>query len=162
MQKVSYVFSLALIFALNGAQAQDLQALRACTRLSDDAARVSCYDAAMGIVKSAPSAAKASSTSPAEALTPPPAQFGDDGRLHTKAETPLPKALSAQVREVAALPAGLYRLTLDNGQVWDTTQADSALVFNANDAITVSRGWLGGYQISLTGHTTSVSAARKQ
>jgi hypothetical protein len=88
--------------------------------------------------------------------------FGDDGHLHSKAEAPLPKTLSAQVQQVARLPAGLYRLTLNNGQVWDTTQADSALVFNANDAIVISRGWLGSYQISLAGRNTSVNVVRKQ
>jgi hypothetical protein len=62
---------------------------------------------------------------------------------------------------VAPLPAGLYRLTLDNGQVWETTQADAALRFMANDAIVLTRGLLSSYQISLAGHNTSVSATRK-
>ena len=161
MQKVFSVFSLMLVFALECAQGQDLPAMKACTRLSDDAARLSCYDAAMGVTASR--AAKPQSAPPAETVgTEPQAKFGDDGRLHTVAKTPVPKSLSAQVREVALLPAGLYRLTLDNGQVWDTTQADSALAFKANDAVTISRGLLGSYKISLAGHNTSVSAARKQ
>jgi hypothetical protein len=120
-------FCLALVFVLRCAHGQDLQAAQACTRLDDDAARLSCYDAAMGVRKPA-----------------------------------LPKNMSAQVREVTILPAGLYRLTLDNGQVWDTTQADSALAFKANDAVTISRRVLGGYEISLAGHNNSVSATRKK
>ena len=92
----------------------------------------------------------------------PLAKFGDDGRLHTEAKTPLPKILSAQVREVTLLPAGLYRLALDNGQVWDTTQAASALAFKANDSVTISRGLLGSHQISLADHNISVSVIRKQ
>jgi hypothetical protein len=90
------------------------------------------------------------------------ANFGDDGRLHTEAKPSVPKTMSAKVREVSPLPAGLYRLVLDNGQVWDTTQAASALVFKVNDAITISRGLLGSHQISLAGHNTSVSVIRKQ
>jgi hypothetical protein len=70
--------------------------------------------------------------------------------------------LSAQVHEVMLLPAGLYRLTLDNGQVWDTTEADSALAFKANDAVTISRRVLGGYEIFLAGHNTGVSATRNK
>jgi hypothetical protein len=120
-------FCLALAFVLRYAHGQDLQAAQACTRLDDDAARLSCYDAAMGVRKPT-----------------------------------VPKNLSAQVREVTILATGLYRLTLDNGQVWDTTQADSALAFKANDAVTISRRVLGGYEISLAGHNTSVSATRKQ
>ena len=155
MQKVAPAFGLALVFALKCAHGQDLQAAQACTRLGDDATRLSCYDAAMGVLKSA--------TPPAEAVaTEPLAKFGDDGRLHTEAKTLLPKNLSAQVREVTLLPAGLYRLALDNGQVWDTTQAASALAFKANDAVTISRGLLGSHQISLAGHNTSVSVVRRQ
>ena len=147
MKKISPALTLAMIFSFKCAQAQDLHAMQACTQLGDDAERLSCYDAAMGVARSASSAAK-----------PKP---GDDARLHSEAKT-LPKSLSAQVREATLLPAGLYRLTLDNGQVWETTQADSAVAFKANDAIVISRGWLGSIQISLAGHNTNVSATRKQ
>ena len=146
---------------LRCAHGQDLQAAQACTRLDDDAARLSCYDAAMGVRKAAPGAAKPQPPSDA-VRTDVQGKFGDDGRFHTESKPTLPKNLSAQVREVAILPAGLYRLTLDNGQVWDTTQADSALAFKANDAVTISRRVFGGYDISLAGHNTSVSATRKQ
>ncbi len=137
MQKITAAFSLAMIFALKCAQGQDLHAMQACTQLSDDAARLSCYDAAMGVAKSASGTAK----------------------LHSAIE---PKSVSVRVREVTLLPAGLYRLTLDNGQVWETTQADSALSFKANDPIVISRGLLGSNQVALSGHTTSVGATRKQ
>jgi hypothetical protein len=147
MQRVSFTFCLALLFALKCAHAQDLRALQACTRLGDSAARLSCYDVAMGV---------------SAVATQPQTQFGDDGRLHTKTDTALPKDLSARVREVTPLSAGLYRLTLDNGQVWDTTQADSAIAFKPEDAVSITRGWLGSYHISLAGHNTSVSVARKQ
>ncbi|MGH9563408.1 MAG: hypothetical protein ACRD3S_18290 [Terracidiphilus sp.] len=154
MRKVPPPFGLALVFAVGCAHGQDLQAAQACTRLGNDAARLSCYDAAMGRLKLAPPTAAVD----AEAE----AKFGDDGRFHTEAKPSLPKTLSAQVREVTLLPAGLYRLALDNGQVWDTTQADSALAFKANDAVTISRGLLGSHEISLAGHNTSVSVVRKQ
>jgi hypothetical protein len=156
-------FCLALVFVLRCAHGQDLQAAQACTRLDDDAARLSCYDAAMGMRKAASGAAKPQSAPPSDAVrTDAQGKFGDDGRFHTESKPTLPKNLTAQVREVAILPAGLYRLTLDNGQVWDTTQADSALAFKANDAVTISRRMFGSYEISLAGHNTSVSATRKQ
>jgi hypothetical protein len=147
MQRVSLAYGLALMLALNCAHAEDLHALQACTRLGDNAARLSCYDVAMGV---------------AAVGTPPRTQFGDDGQLHTKTDAALPKDLSARVREVTPLPGGLYRLTLDNGEVWDTTQADSAIAFKPEDAVSISRGWLGSYHISLAGHNTSVGVARKQ
>jgi hypothetical protein len=141
MKKTSPACTLTMIFALKCAQGQDLQAMQACTQLSDDSARLSCYDAAMGVARSV--------------------KLGGDGRSRSEAKSE-PKLVSAQVREVTLLPAGLYRLTLDNGQVWETTQADSALAFKANDAIVISRGLLGSNQVALSGHTTSVGATRRQ
>jgi hypothetical protein len=163
MRTVLPAFGLALVFVLGSAHGQDLQAAQACTRLDKDAARLSCYDAAMGRVKAALAAAKPQSAQTPDAVsTVPQAKFGDDGRFHTEAKPRPPKNLSAQVREVMLLPAGLYRLTLDNGQVWDTSEADSALAFKANDTVTISRRVLGGYEIFLAGHNTSVSATRKK
>jgi hypothetical protein len=163
MRECPPAFCLALVFVLRCAHGQDLQAAQACTRLDDDAARLSCYDAAMGVRKAASGAAKPQSAPPSDAVrTGAQGKFGDDGRFHTESKPSLPKNLTVQVREVTILPAGLYRLVLDNGQVWDTTQADSALAFKANDAVTISRRVLGGYEISLAGHNNSVSATRKQ
>jgi hypothetical protein len=167
MRQLSAAIGLALVLALRCAHGQDLKAAQACTRLNDDASRLACYDAALGhdaasgaakpptpqqsgVVKSDAGAVKSDAQ----------AKFGDDGRLHPHAKPDLPKNLTAQVQQVTPLPTGLYRLTLDNGQVWSTTQADSALIFKANDMVTISRLLLGGYEISLKGHTTSVSATR--
>jgi hypothetical protein len=157
MRELSSAIGLVFVLAVGCAHGQDLKAAQACTRLGDDVARLSCYDAALGAAK--PPAAPQSGvvkTDPAQAQ----AKFGDDGRLHAHAKADLPKNLTAQVQQVTPLADGLYRLALDNGQVWRTSQADSSLAFKANDMVTISRLVLGGYEISLAGHTTSVNATR--
>jgi hypothetical protein len=154
MRELSAAIGLAFVLALGCAHGQDLKAAQACTRLGDDAARLSCYDAALGAAKPPPAPQSG------VVKTDPQAKFGDDGRLHPHPKADLPKNFTAQVQQVTPLPTGLYRLTLDNGQVWSTTQADSGLAFKANDMVTISRLLLGGYEISLAGHTTSVSATR--
>ena len=88
------------------------------------------------------------------------ADFGDNGQLHPKAQADLPKSISAQVRQATALAYGLYLLTLDNGEVWRTTQADSALEFKPNDKVVLSRRVLGGYAISFAGRNATVNATR--
>jgi hypothetical protein len=154
---------LALVWVLGRAQGQDFSRAEACTTLADDAARLSCYDAALRAKGLAPSAAKPQISPPPDAVQDDVrTKFGDDGRLHTESKPKIPKQLSARVEEVAPLAAGLYRLRLDNGQVWSTTEADSALVFKANDTVTISKGVLGGYQISLASHTTSVKVTRQK
>jgi len=154
MRKLSAAIGLAFALALGCAHGQDLQAARACTRWGDDVSRLSCYDAAFGVAKSP--AAQQSGVGKTDAQE----KFGDNGRLHPEAKAELPKSLTVQVQQVTSLPTGRYRLTLDNGQVWRTTQADWALEFKANDTVTISRMVLGGYEISLAGHNASVSATR--
>jgi len=166
MRQLSAGIGWAFVLGLGCAHGQDLKAAQACTRLGDDASRLACYDAALGH-NAALGAAKPPTTGQAAQQSGVPkteaaAKFGDDGRLHPHPKADLPKNLTAQVQQVTPLPTGLYRLTLDNGQVWSTTQADSSLAFKANDMVTISRLLLGGYEISLAGHNTSVSAARKQ
>jgi hypothetical protein len=131
------------MLALGCARGQDLKAAQACTRLGDDVARLSCYDAAFGASK-----------------TQPLARFGDSGALHPDSQTDLPKSITVHVLQVTPLAHGLYRLTLENGQAWRTTQGDSALEFKANDMVTISRRVMGGYEVSLTGRNASVNATR--
>jgi hypothetical protein len=154
MRKISSAAGLSLVLALGCARGQDIEAAQACTRLGDDAARLSCYDAALGVIK-APTGQQSGAVK-----RDPLAKFGDDGRLHTDVKTDLPKNFTAQVQQVTPLANGLYRLTLDNGQVWTSTEADSALTFKVNDRVTISRMLLGRYEISLAGHATNVSAKR--
>ena len=154
MRELSAAIGLAFVLALACAHGQDLKAAQACTRLGDDASRLACYDAALGVAK--PPTAQQSGVGNTDAQ----AKFGDNGQLHTDPKADLPKNLTAQVQQVTSLPSGLYRLTLDNGQVWRTTQADWALEFKANDTVTISRMLLSGYEISLAGQNKSVSARR--
>jgi hypothetical protein len=154
MRQLSAAIGLAFVLALGCAHGQDLKAAQACTRLGDDVSRLSCYDAALGVAK--PPTAPQSGVGKTVAQ----AKFGDNGQLHPDPKADLPKNLTARVQQVMSLPNGLYRLTLDNGQVWRTTQADWALTLQSNDAVTISRKVLGGYEISLAGHAPSVSATR--
>jgi hypothetical protein len=154
MRKLSAAIGLAFVLALGYAHGEDLKAAQACTRLGDDVSRLSCYDAAFGVAKS-PTVQQSG-----VGKTDAQAKFGDNGQLHPDPKVDLPKDMTVQVQQVTPLPTGLYRLTLDNGQVWRTTQANSALEFKANDTITITRMLLGGHEISLAGQNRTVSATR--
>lgn len=149
---------LALLCCLAGiagaAWSEDLAAAHACAQLRDNSLRLACYDAAFAATSGAGAA-------PAPA-PPAAARFGDHGQLRQegKAAASLPKTLDAKVAGVVSLGFGKYRLTLDNGQVWETVQADWALDFKSGDLVTFSRLLLGAYQVSLSGHATSVGVKR--
>ncbi|MGC1522072.1 MAG: hypothetical protein WA803_11080 [Steroidobacteraceae bacterium] len=154
MRELSSAICLSFILAVGCARGQDLKAAQACTRLGDDVARLSCYDAAFGVSK--PPAAQHSGVGNASTL----ARFGDSGALHPDSQTHLPKSITVHVQQATPLAYGLYRLTLDNGQVWRTTEGNSALEFKANDTVTISRRVMGGYEVSLAGRNASVNATR--
>jgi len=151
---LSSAIGLSFILALGCARGQDLKAAQACTRLGDDVARLSCYDAAFG-VSNPPTAEKSG-----VGRTEPLARFGDSGALHPESKIDLPKSITVRVQQATPLAYGLYRLTLENSQVWRTTQGDSALEFKAKDMVTISRRVMGGYEVSLTGRNVSVNATR--
>jgi hypothetical protein len=153
-----------------GAWSQDLTAARACARITGDAARLACYDNAF-----AASSASATSSAPeprapaarpapaaAPAAAPDIAQFGDKGQLQPehKPKAALPRTLTAKVQNAAPLGRGLYRLTLENGQTWETRQADWTLDFKSGDMVTISRMLLDNYQLSLGGQGRSIGVRR--
>jgi hypothetical protein len=141
----------------------------ACTRIAADAARLSCYDTAFGraafgaTVRDRPPASPAAPP-PISSVAPPDAvdKFGDYGQLARdhQAKSDVPKRVTGQITQLSALPNGLFRLTLDNQQSWQTTQADWALDFKAGDRVQITRLPLGGYQVSVEGNNRSVDARR--
>jgi hypothetical protein len=170
-------FGLCLMLA--GIATADELSARSCTSIADKMARLACYDAALGVKtvpapQSATSAASpvARQTAPAPqtaAVAPPPSvaktpedAFGDTGNLKGSQKPALPKRLTATVLKAVPLGQGLYRLTLDNGQIWQTTQADWAVDFDSSNSVTISRMLLGNYLISRTGQGRTVSVKRIQ
>jgi hypothetical protein len=185
MSMRSWSVSLFCVMAGHAASAwpEDLAAARACVQLAGPAARLACYDAAFAAqpappanpapASSAASAPSAASTPPApSAASAPPAppastaspaaSFGDNGQLQQqlKAKAKLPKELQFKVQTAVPIGQGLYRLTLENGQVWETRQADWALQFKSSDTVTISRMVFDTYQISLAGQGLSVGVKR--
>lgn len=146
------------------AQAPGAGTAAKCPSMADDAARLACYDAAFG-------RPKAESLPPHAAAmtqdTPPPAdlaKFGDEGQLKRdrQAKSALPKTLTGRISQLTRLHDGLYRLTLDNQQSWQTTGSDWVLEFNTGDRVTITRLPLGGYQLAPEGEARSVGVRRIQ
>lgn len=163
-------FGLCVMMA--GTATADEISARSCTSIADKTARLACYDAALG-VNPGPNSTKSEAPprSPQTTLPPhsavvekklPEDAFGDTGNLRGSEKPALPKRLTATVLSAVSLGQGLYRITLDNGQIWQTTQADGALDFHPSNSITISRMMLGNYLISLTGQGRTVSIKRIQ
>jgi hypothetical protein len=105
----------------------------------------------------APAAATAS-PAPSAASTParaksPSSDFGLDEETLRKRQAAAnpdapadPEQLVARVKAVAKKPRGEYRITLDDGQVWEETQhSSSSIPPRVGDTVTLKRGMLGSY-----------------
>ena len=158
-----------------------LEALGKCAAIADDKGRLACYDALSPRAKEAlavPPEALArpptkeeqeswfgfdlgglfsggspKQTTPeqfgSEKIAPPPTQPG---------ESPKPEeieSIAAGVTEYSFTPFGKFIVFLDNGQVWRQQEGDSdhaSFHTKAKDnKVTISRGFLGSYNLAING-----------
>jgi len=183
---------LACQFGTAAASPRDvvLEGLQKCARVSDDKARLACYDS---LAKPA-EVALSRPPEPREADHPPtpqeqkawfgfdlsglfgsspsqqttPQKFGSENlpSTHAKvaaAETELDN-ITAGVAELAFTPFGKFILILDNGQVWRQLQGDADTAHfkkpAGNNKVTISRGFIGSYNLMINDSTKTFKVER--
>ena len=156
-----------------------LEALGKCAAVTDDKARLACYDALAPHVKEALATPPAQlppgheptkeeqeswfgfdlsglfGASPSEQTTPQ--QFGSERLPETRAKEDVAaeevESISSGVTEYAYTPFGKFIVFLDNGQVWRQLEgdADHAVFHKAakDNRVTISRGAIGSYNLRI-------------
>lgn len=162
----------ALVLGSGAAVAADatLDAARRCTQVKDSLERLVCFDRAFagsdGATSSA-SVAALQSAPPVLPRAPAPAApvaaagvtapaaapaFGDDQVKRTTRDREVaegPKTLTARVSALKEMPrASVFRLTLDNDQVWQQMDMDSHFSVDVGDTVQIEKGKLGGYRLA--------------
>ena len=145
---------LALVALAFAAHADEQNAAKECAKVSVESARLACYDA---LFRGAP-AAQTAKADPAN-------EFGMTETLRGEAQgrikpAELPKRIRAKIVAANALPSGLYRLELDNGQVWVTKEAMWDVSFAAGQDVFLDRGVLNSYRISPVDRPRFLTAKR--
>ena len=147
-------------------------ALEACTKVTDDSARLACFDreAAALISRGHAPAAAAASVAAAPAASPAPLteeqKMGLSSarieQLQRPPSAPPPiQTLTVAITGVSADGNGHQLFTLENGQVWRQVELDTHFSAKPGDSITISRGISGSYFLSLGKHSnTRVSRVR--
>lgn len=153
-----------------------LRAMDQCSVISDKDQRLACYDQVSPQVKAAiarlprtapPTEAEQKSwfgfdfgdifgSTPNQQTSPD--KFGSD-RLPTpppapgETAPPAPiESIGAKVAEFAYTPFGKFIVFLDDGQVWRQLEGDSDKAnFRKGDTVTISRGFIGSYNLSIDG-----------
>lgn len=144
------------------AQATDrlLATLNACKAVPEAAARLACYDAALGRTMAspapapvvAPAAAPPAAAAPATvaAAAPAPSRSDDFGLNQPRPETVLQQIESRIAGRFEGWAPGT-RIELANGQVWEVIDSGRAAYDLASPAVRIKRGMLGSFFLEIDG-----------
>jgi len=135
-----------------------------CRTISDNAARLACYDRAVGDLQQAVAARDVVIVSSADVrkarrslfgfALPKMPIFGD------KDDTPDVKEIRTKIASVRSLGYGKWEIRLEDGARWETTEGlREGDIPGAGDDIRITKGALGNYFLSVSGGT-SVRARR--
>lgn len=160
MKRVSAAIGyLTCALASSMCAAQSLDKLSTCAAMTEDRARLKCYDAeVVRLGLKAPAAANHPDVKPpatvAAAVPKKPAiseDFGLQGEALRKKkaadaspEVPLDE-LTARVRSVSERALGELRIELDNGQVWVETEKHMGVPIVAGESIILKPGRFGSF-----------------
>jgi hypothetical protein len=156
--------TLACTLICSAYAAQPLSGLMACRLLTDDAARLACFD------REAAALAGTATTPPQLGFAPalnPKQQFGLPEHTLVQKEIAAgtrPSAVNtieARVAQLSRNSDGRSVVTLDNQQVWRQLTVDRDLLLKLGETVTISRGALGSFWLETKqGRGTKVTRVR--
>lgn len=162
--KILFVGCVALAATANAAPKRSLppvvQDLTACRAQADDAARLKCYDeAAAALVRAADSGEVVvvdrddvrKTRRSLFGFNVPKLPFfsGDDSASDQQDE------ITAKIAGAHEIGNGKFSIRLEDGAVWETTEAKAAVRSpRAGNEVTIKRGSLGGFFLTIKGQRT--------
>ncbi|MFV3075201.1 hypothetical protein [Niveispirillum fermenti] len=133
-----------------------------CLGVTDDAARLACYDRAVPALRQAPPMAAALPPAPPPPVVAasPQQAFGAE-RLSSK-ERGIEEVAEITATLVSFQQAGYerYTFTLDNGQVWTQTVARSLSNLRAGRSLRIEKGMVGSYNMVIDGVSGLIKVRR--
>ena len=122
----------ALAVASGAAPAADaqLEAAHHCTQIQDNLERLTCFDRAFA---------------PPEAPAPRAATVAQPPAASPPAEA---RNVDARVAVASERPQHVYRITLEDGQVWEQNEFSSLFELKAGDTVRITKGAMGGYRMA--------------
>lgn len=130
-----------------------------CRGIASAAERLACYDRA--VQRAAGPAAPVSKDSVADSVAPKPEHFGKPAPRPAELSQ-----LSAAVREFHKTARGRAVFVLDNGQVWRQIDGDSTAILEPEPGevmrVTIARGLLDSYNLSIDGRNGAIKVRRVQ
>lgn len=120
-----------------------------CASISEDGARLACYDAAFGPPPSGRSKASELSAAPKNLSAGSGREFGFTP-AQREAATGAPQTADADsikvsVQALRHRPTGEFIATFDNGQTWVQREVNPRAVLEVGDSVTIRKAALGSY-----------------
>jgi hypothetical protein len=140
-----------IVCAILGALRAEADEARDCIAIDNDAARLACYDRALGRNAHAPVA------------EPPSAEFGMTPALKQKQEpaaNKTPDVITVHVMNVQKNADGTFNLIMDNAQTWRTLESVWSVDFAPADEIVIKRGLIGAYYLRKNNDNRGLRAKR--
>ena len=143
---VASLMGTASVFA---ADAQ-VEAGRQCAQVKDSLQRLVCYDRVflageLPPAAAAPPAAVLPRAAPVPAAACAAPSLGEERVQRKSQEKPAePSSLEATVTALKETRPAVFRLTLDNGQVWQQMDMSSVFQVGVGDTVRIEKGTMGG------------------
>jgi hypothetical protein len=157
---------LPLLLALSAVTAPTLAqptgSLKACRAITEQAARLACYDA-LPLPTDAPAAARAAAPAPAgaaTAATQAPANPTSGFGLEAKAAQATPDAIDSHIEGRFEGWGAKSRIRLANGQVWEVTDGSRGVLNLNSPKVRVRKGVLGAFYMDIEGTNRSPKVRR--
>lgn len=163
-----------LVLAAGPIMAADgsLDAARRCAQMQDSLQRLVCYDRifAAPAGSAAPTAGPVTAPAPAApgvatavAVAPVQQSFGSEhlkSSVEERKRIEAPETQKAKVAAVREARPGVWRITLENDQVWQQAEADRNFFISAGDTVVIERGLLGSHHLEQEGGGRRVRVTR--
>lgn len=138
---------------------ESLRQVYACADISEDAARLACFDQSIGRLRAAESAGQVVAVDRTQMQSIERDAFGFSlpsianiltrrGNDDANSESAAVERIEMEVARVSSRLDGRHSFVMTNGQVWTQVQPDSASNVRPGDSIAIRRAALGSYMLS--------------
>jgi hypothetical protein len=172
MKKIFHAVVVMSLSAAALAAAPSADDIRRCAAIADSTARLACFDQLSAAppatskrapvaapLTTAPAAAAPAAAAPAAAASaavaapdaPTAAALGAETLPKTREEraaTSGPTTLTAVVTDALPTQGNMFRITLDNGHVWQTMEGRSVFTVKKGDTVRIDKRSMGSYQVA--------------
>lgn len=168
MKGVLLPLAAGLVAAASPAAAQDDPFLK-CARLTDDAARLACFDAAAearypelraAAEQRRAAAVAAARKRDAEAAARKLDRFGAEALPNRPVDSDVAEELTVKVNETLLDRVNNTVFILANGQIWRQIEGFNLPPVRVGDEVRIKRGPLGNYMLTLTRQKRTVPVRR--